>query len=216
MLSLKLSLLLSFLSLVVLLVTLTQSYTRFKDCWAKAALGSNNVILVIYSIIFVVALQAHDVGRLMGLGGRRIRRISQDTGCRIVVGKNVPPGETVPIDVYAEHQSELTEAIKLITKCFEDDEDGPETDEEGDHDSAESDSDAEDSSTVRSDSALSQRKLAAEAKPRPHYGLKQTYSVSADMVRVLVLEKLAARGGEEVLGFLRGRQWGSGDTASWH
>ena len=128
----------------------------------------------------------------MGYGGKRIRRISQDTGCCIVVGKNVPPGEAVPIDVYAERQSELSEAVKLITKCVEG---GLETDDEGNHDSSELESDAEDSSTLSSDSALSQRKPAAEAKPRQHYGLKGTYVVSGDMVRVLVPEKLAAKGG---------------------
>ena len=141
---------------------------------------------------FVIALQAHDVGRLMGYGGRRIRRISQDTGCCIVVGRKIPLGEPVPIDVYAEHQSELSEAVQLIAECFEDDKDGLDTDEEDAHDSVESDSDAEDSSTVSSGSTLSQRKPAAEVKPRQHYSLKGTYVVSGDMVRVLVPEELAA------------------------
>ena len=154
--------------------------------------GKINFLFGVWLIgLFVVALQAHDVGRLMGYGGRRIRRISQDTGCCIVVGRNVPPGAAVPIDVYAEHQSELSEAVKLIAECFEDDEGGRETDEEDAHDSVESDSDAEDSSAMSTGSALSQRKPAAEAKPRPHYDLKETYLVSADMVRVLVPKHLA-------------------------
>ena len=141
-----------------------------------------------------IDLQAQAVGRLMGYGGRKIRRITQNTGCCIVVCKKVPPGEAVPIDVYAEHQSELSKAVKLIADCFEDEEDGLESGEEADHDSAESDSDAEDSSTATRDLALSQRKPAAEAKPRHHNNLKETYVVSADMVRMLLPDNLAAVG----------------------
>ena len=116
----------------------------------------------------------------MGWGGRRIRRISQDTGCCIVVGRNLPAGEPVPIDIFAEHPSELSEAVKLIAECFEEDEDGSESDEEDARDSANSDSDAEDSSAVSSDSG--QIKSAADAKARQHYGLKETYVVSSEMV----------------------------------
>ena len=145
--------------------------------------------------MFFTHLQAQDIGRLMGYGGRKIRRITQTTGCCIVVGKRVPPGEAVPVEVYAEHQSELSEAVKLISECFEDDEDGLETDAEADHDPVKSDSDAEDSSTVSRDSALSQRKPAAEARPRQRYNFKETYVVSADMVRALVPGGFAAGGG---------------------
>ena len=55
----------------------------------------------------------------MGHGGRRIRQISQDTNCCILVAKGVDAGLPVPVDVYAESEKDLSEALRLISDCFE-------------------------------------------------------------------------------------------------
>ena len=60
------------------------------------------------------------MGRLMGKGGKKISGISYATGCTISVPKfkDRPPEEPVEILVYGEDQSNLTEAVRLIAKCF--------------------------------------------------------------------------------------------------
>lgn len=129
----------------------------------------------------------------MGWGGRRIKQITLDTGCCIIVRRIRPPGESVPIDIYAEHQKELSEAVRLITECFKEDEDeqgldsdiDTDTDEDDESASASaSDSDVEDSSAVSSDSALARPNTPSIVeKPRHRPGLKETYVVPSELVR---------------------------------
>lgn len=117
-------------------------------------------------------LQAHDIGRLMGYGGLRIRQICEDTKCCINVGRNIPPGELIPVDIFAESHDGLTEAIRLVSKCFEGDDDSVTA-----YDSSQSasDSDAEDSAIGT----------------RPRQNVKETYLVSAEMVCLLLLGTVA-------------------------
>ena len=126
----------------------------------------------------------------MGWGGRRIKQITRDTGCCIIVRRNRPPGESVPIDIYAEHQKELSEAVRLITECFEEDEDeqgldsdiDTDTDEDDESASASaSDSDVEDSSAVSSDSKKNTPSIVEKPRHRP--GLNETYVVPSELVR---------------------------------
>ena len=67
-----------------------------------------------------VQAQKH-MGRLMGKGGKKSTGISYVTGCNIIVPKfkDRPPEEPVEIVVYGEDQLSLTEAVRLIAKCFE-------------------------------------------------------------------------------------------------
>lgn len=112
-------------------------------------------------------LQAHNIGRLMGFGGVRIKQICADTRCCINVGRNIPPGELIPVDIFAENHEELTEALILISKCFEGDDDSLTA---FDGSQSASDSDAEDS--------------AIGTKLRQT--VKGTYVVSAEMVCLLL------------------------------
>ena len=58
------------------------------------------------------------MGRLMGKGGRKITGITYVTGCTISVPKERPPGEAVPVTVYGDDESSISEALELIAKCF--------------------------------------------------------------------------------------------------
>lgn len=61
------------------------------------------------------------MGRLMGKGGRNIMAICQHTNCSISVPdhNDRPAGEPVAILVYGEDQASVSEAVRLVAKCFE-------------------------------------------------------------------------------------------------
>lgn len=107
------------------------------------------------------------------------------------MARNTPPGEGVPIDIFAENHDGLREAIKLIGECFEHDEDSLDSDPDSASASA-SDSDAEDSSFER------RSRPAAETKPPLPQSVKETYVVAADMVHMLMPRVMAAVAEESV------------------
>ena len=128
----------------------------------------------------------------MGFGGRRIRQITQDTGCCIIVAKDVAPGEQVPIDIHAEKEEDSLEALRLITDCFEGIKEPTKAPEDSLSDAdnvdaydsePDSDSDLDESSSVSSEpSSQRSRKRTTESSPLPSQKMQGQYLVPAELV----------------------------------
>lgn len=59
------------------------------------------------------------IGKLMGYKGKNINRITSTTGCCIIIARGRVENEPVPIDIWAENHVDLSEAVKMISACFE-------------------------------------------------------------------------------------------------
>lgn len=66
----------------------------------------------------VPADQVHGIGKLMGTKGNRIKQITYDTGCAIVVPKGRRAGEEVLIEVYSDNLVDLEEALRIVAEAF--------------------------------------------------------------------------------------------------
>ncbi len=55
----------------------------------------------------------------MGYKGKNINHITNTTGCCIIIGRGRLQNEPVPIDIWAEDYLDLSEAVKMISACFE-------------------------------------------------------------------------------------------------
>ena len=66
----------------------------------------------------VPCLQVHGIGKLMGTKGNRIKQITYDTGCAIVVPKGRRAGEEVLIEVYSDNLVDLEEALRVVAEAF--------------------------------------------------------------------------------------------------
>ncbi|DBA98623.1 TPA: hypothetical protein ACH3X1_014413 [Trebouxia sp. C0004] len=59
------------------------------------------------------------IGKLMGFKGKNINHITNTTGCCIIISRGRVENEPVPIDIWAENHLDLSEAVKMISACFE-------------------------------------------------------------------------------------------------
>ena len=65
------------------------------------------------------SLQIHNIGKLMGYRGQRIKHISSVTGCFIFVTRGRPENKPVPIEIYSDNQLDLSEAVRLVAESIE-------------------------------------------------------------------------------------------------
>lgn len=93
----------------------TSSDTRNPQSRKKAP----NIYQTLHKVYTVPPEQVANIGKLMGYKGKNINHITNITGCCIIIGRGRVGNEPVPIDIWAENHLDLSEAIKMISACFE-------------------------------------------------------------------------------------------------
>lgn len=91
------------------------SDTRIQQSRKKAP----NMNQTLHKVYTVPPDQVANIGKLMGYKGKNINHITNTTGCCIIIGRGRMQNEPVPIDIWAENYLDLSEAVKMISTCFE-------------------------------------------------------------------------------------------------
>ncbi|KAL0032757.1 hypothetical protein WJX79_008396 [Trebouxia sp. C0005] len=78
-----------------------------------------NMYQTLHKVFTVPAEQVANIGKLMGYKGKNINHITSTTGCCIIIGRGRVENEPVPVDIWAENHLDLSEAVRMISACFE-------------------------------------------------------------------------------------------------